>query len=206
MSALLGFRRIGDVFGFAIFLRHREHSLYLNRTELFASSGNPVCDRDVVAQVEEQEQGTGDEQHTRPSVQHYLISERLAPLGHGGLILVQNRRDPVLLGPLAEAFRVSRPFGGGDGTLARQTLLVLRIRQLEPSESRCRSMFGLAPLVERATQADLRHLATLAADGRPNAAPVSAPASPIRRVLRRHNRILLRGLQSLIDQETASSG
>ena len=56
MGALLRFRRIGDVFRFAIFLRHREQFLHLNRTELFTSTGNPVYDRNVVAQVKEQQQ------------------------------------------------------------------------------------------------------------------------------------------------------
>ena len=74
MGALLRFRRIGDVFRFVVFLRHREQFLHLNRTELFTSTRNPVYDRHVVAQVKEQQQCTCDEQHARPSVHLLLLS------------------------------------------------------------------------------------------------------------------------------------
>jgi hypothetical protein len=93
MGALLRFRRIRDVFRFVIFLRHREHFLHLDRSELFASSGNPVCDRDVVAEVKEQQQGAGDEQDARPSVHLSLLSEHSA-----------YRRGPVQFSLLAQPF------------------------------------------------------------------------------------------------------
>ena len=64
MDALLSLRRIGDVFGFVILLRHREQLLHLNRTELLASVRNPVDDRNVVGQVQKQEQASGDRQQT----------------------------------------------------------------------------------------------------------------------------------------------
>jgi hypothetical protein len=70
LGALLRLRRIGDEFSFVIFLRHGEQFLHLNRAELLASIRNPVCDRNVVAQVDQQQQCSGDEKQTRPGGLH----------------------------------------------------------------------------------------------------------------------------------------
>jgi len=63
---LLRFRRIGDEFGFVILLRDREQLLHLNRSELGAPLRNPICDGDVIAEVENQKRRSGDEKHARP--------------------------------------------------------------------------------------------------------------------------------------------
>jgi len=86
MNALLRLRRIGDEFSFVIFLRHGEQFLHLNRAELLASIRNPVCDRNVVAQVKEQQQGAGDEQDARKGVHQLLLSERLTWLIQSGTV------------------------------------------------------------------------------------------------------------------------
>jgi hypothetical protein len=70
MNTLLRFGRIGDVFGFVILLWHCEQFLHFNRTELLASIRNPVYDRNVIAEVKEQQQCCGDEKQTRPRQLH----------------------------------------------------------------------------------------------------------------------------------------
>jgi hypothetical protein len=55
------------------FQSHCKQFVYLNRTELLTSIRNSVCDRNVIAQVKNQQQCSGDEKQTWPGRLHRFL-------------------------------------------------------------------------------------------------------------------------------------